>query len=98
MVKIKTISRSEKSYLPETKLDLNKIQKNTSPSLHPLLKPREYQRALIATKIDKIFAQPFLGNLAGHTDGVSVMAKSWNSVTNFLSGSYDGQIMYGNYH
>lgn len=42
MVKVKTISRSEKEFLPETKHDINKVYKNTDPNLHPLLKPREY--------------------------------------------------------
>jgi DDB1- and CUL4-associated factor 13 len=56
--------------------------------------PREYQRALTATKIEKIFAQPFLGVLAGHSDGISVMAKSSTSLTNFISGSYDGELRF----
>lgn len=42
MVKIKTISRSEKEYSRETKNDINKIHRNMDPSIHPLLKPREY--------------------------------------------------------
>lgn len=94
MVKVKTICRSEKEYNRETKFDLNKIHKNTDPNLHPLMKPREYQRALVATKIDKIFAQPFLGCMNGHSDGVSVLAKHNQYLTNCLSGSYDGEIMY----
>ena len=48
----------------------------------------------MATKIDKIFAKPFLGNLSGHSDAVSCLAKSQENVNNFLSGSFDGQIMF----
>jgi len=56
MVKVKTICRSEKEFSRDTKHDLHKIHKNTDPNLHPLLKPREYQRALVSTKMEKIFS------------------------------------------
>ena len=56
MVKIKTICRSEKEFSRETKNDLHKVYKNTDPNLHPLMKPREYQRALVNTKMEKIFS------------------------------------------
>lgn len=39
-------------------------------------KPREYQRALIGTKMQKIFSKPFLGNLSGHSDGIGILCKS----------------------
>lgn len=58
------------------------------------MKPREYQRALVATKMDKIFAQPFLGAMNGHSDGISVMAKSAAHLTHVLSGSMDGEIIF----
>ena len=93
MVKVKAIARSEKEYTRETKHDINQVHKNTDPNLHPLMKPREYQRALVATKMDKIFAQPFLGAMNGHSDGISVMAKSSAHLTHMLSGSMDGEIM-----
>ena len=44
--------------------------------------------------MDKIFAQPFLGAMNGHSDGISVMAKSSAHLTHVLSGSMDGEIMY----
>jgi DDB1- and CUL4-associated factor 13 len=40
---------------------------------HPFSRAREYQRALNATKLNKIFAKPFLGTLEGHSDGISVL-------------------------
>jgi hypothetical protein len=43
--------------------------------------------------MDKIFAKPFLGSLIGHSDAVAVIAKSLHIPTNFISGSYDGEIM-----
>jgi WD repeat and SOF domain-containing protein 1 len=55
---------------------------------------REFQRAIIAAKTDKIFAQPFVGNLAGHSDGISVFSKSSKHVSNIVSGSWDGEIRF----
>jgi WD repeat and SOF domain-containing protein 1 len=44
--------------------------------------------------MDKIFAKPFVGNLSGHTDGISCMSKSPIVLTNFISGSFDGEIRF----
>jgi len=49
---------------------------------------------LVATKIDKIFAKPFIGNLSGHTDGISCMSKSPIVLTNYISGSFDGEFRF----
>lgn len=38
MVKIKTIARSEKEFVRETKQDLNKVFRNSNPILHPFQK------------------------------------------------------------
>ena len=57
-------------------------------------KAREYQRALISTKLDKIFAKPFVGVLTGHTDSISCFGKSSSSLVNFVSGSFDGEIRF----
>jgi DDB1- and CUL4-associated factor 13 len=64
MVKIKTISRTEDSYTRECKGDVVKVFRNLDPALHPFEKAREYTRALQATKLDKVFAKPFLGECA----------------------------------
>jgi WD repeat and SOF domain-containing protein 1 len=45
-----------------------------------------------ATKMDKIFAKPYLGCLNGHSDSISVLSKSRNNLIKILSGSYDGEI------
>ena len=58
------------------------------------MQAREYQRALVATKLDKIFAKPFVGALSGHSDSISCFAKSLKSLTNFVSGCYDGEIRF----
>lgn len=38
MVKLKTIARSDKEFIRETKQDLNKVFRNPNPILHPFQK------------------------------------------------------------
>ena len=68
-----------------------------NPALHPFERAREYTRALQATKLERMFAQPFIGQLGdGHRDGVYVLAKNFHSTNQFASGSGDGVIKYWN--
>lgn len=53
---------------------------------------REYVRALNATKLDRVFAKPFIGNLSGHKDGVSCFAKHPKRLSTLISGAYDGEV------
>lgn len=92
MVKLQTICRTEKEHQRETKNDIFKVFRSTNPQLHPFQKAREYQRALTSVKLEKIFAQPFLGCLVGSSDFINVFAKAPDNLTKFLSGSYDGEI------
>ena len=91
-MKIKTISRSEEDYTRKTKLDISKIHHNRDPSLHPFEKAREYTRAIVASKLDKVFAKPFIGALDGHKDSVHCMSTVHNKVVPLISGSADGEI------
>ena len=50
----------------------------------------EYTRALNAVKLDKVFAKPFLGAMAGHKDSVTCMAKNPKQLNCLVSGSVDG--------
>eukprot|EP01036_Dinobryon_divergens_P023440 gene23440-31786_t len=68
-MKIKTISRSEEDFCRKSSLDITKVHRNRDPVLHPFERAREYTRAVVATKLDKIFAKPFIGALDGHKDG-----------------------------
>jgi len=65
---------------------------NPDPSLHPFQKEREYVRALNATKMEKMFAKPFIGALQGHTDAVKCMARAHQQIVPLWSGSCDGEI------
>lgn len=91
-MKVKTISRVEKDFTQEVQTDKVKVFRNYDPALHPFERPREYTRALNAVKLDRLFAKPFIGALDGHSDGVSSIATSPNSLVAFLSGAADGEI------
>jgi WD repeat and SOF domain-containing protein 1 len=79
MVKIKTITHTPTSTIIHTPL-----------TFHPFSRAREFQRAYTATKIDRIFAKPFLHNFQGHSDGISALGKSTLLLNKFISGSHDG--------
>lgn len=68
------------------------VKRNYDPALHPFEPAREYVRALNATKLDRVFAKPFLGNLDGHKEGVSCIAKHPQSLSTLCSGAYDGEV------
>lgn len=60
--------------------------------MHPLEVPREYTRALNATKLERVFAKPYITNLEGHKDGVQCLSKHPTSLGTLFSGSCDGEI------
>lgn len=68
------------------------VPRNYDPNLHPLEAPREYVRALNAVKLERVFAKPFVGNLDGHSDGISSMAKHPSRLAVLASGAFDGEI------
>lgn len=96
-MKLKTISRSTDTYVPVRNTQESALPRNLNPALHPFERAREYTRALQATKLERMFAQPFIGQLGdGHRDGVYVLAKNYHSTNQFASGSGDGVIKYWN--
>lgn len=91
-MKVKVISRNPDNYLRETKKDIHKVFRNYDSALHPFEEAREYVRALNATKLERVFAMPFVGNLDGHKDGISAIGKHPKTLPILLSGSYDGEV------
>lgn len=91
-MKVKALSRDSADHLRQTVNDIQKVQRNIDPALHPLEKAREYTRALNATKLERVFAKPFVGALSGHSDGVFTMAKHPLRLSALLSGACDGEI------
>jgi len=68
------------------------VFRNFNPALHPFEAPREYVRALNATKLERVFAKPFIASLDGHRDGVCCMCKSKQRLNSIFSGSCDGEV------
>ncbi|KAI0420433.1 WD40-repeat-containing domain protein [Xylaria grammica] len=70
-----------------------KAPRNLDPAMHQFERAREYTRALNATKLERMFAQPFICQLGnGHVDGVYSFAKDPNNLSRFASGSGDGVV------
>lgn len=86
------ITRRPGDFLRETKHDIHRVQRNYDPKLHPFALQREYQRALNATKLERVFAKPFIGNMSGHGDIVSNLMKHQTKLSIMASGAYDGVI------
>ena len=66
--------------------------RNYDPALHPMESAREYQRALNAAKLQKVFAKPFTASLDGHRDIVSCLCKHAKQLSLVLSGAADGEV------
>ena len=64
----------------------------SSPTEHPFEAEREYQRALNAVKLERVFAKPFLGSLDGHRDGLTCVSKHPSSLSTLCSASADGEV------
>ncbi|KAJ6734147.1 NUCLEOTIDE BINDING [Salix purpurea] len=91
-MKVKVISRSTDEFTRERSQDLQRVFHNFDPNLRTQEKAVEYQRALNAAKLDKIFARPFIGAMDGHIDAISSVAKNPNYLKGIFSASMDGDI------
>lgn len=90
--KIKALTRPTASYQAPGS-SVAQQPRNLDPALHPFERAREYTRALNATKLERMFAAPFIAQLGkGHVDGVYAMAKDPVSLQHFASGSGDGVV------
>ncbi|KAI9934224.1 hypothetical protein ASPWEDRAFT_737582 [Aspergillus wentii DTO 134E9] len=91
-MKIKALSRPTASQ-QDPGSGVVRQPRNLDPAQHPFERAREYTRALNATKMQRLFAAPFLGQMGdGHVDGVYTMAKDPGSLERFASGSGDGMV------
>ena len=90
--KIKTLSRPTSS-IQAAGSNVKRVPRNLDPALHPFERAREYTRALNATKLDRMFAQPFIADLGrGHVDGVYKITNDPTSLDRLASGSGDGVV------
>lgn len=70
-----------------------RLTRNADPQQHPFERDREYTRALVATKLERMFAKPFVAQLGrGHVDGVYVLAQDSSALDRCASGSGDGVV------
>lgn len=86
------MSRSLDDHLPSSLGAPSPMHKNLDPTLHPHIRSREYVRAVQASKLDRLFAKPFIGQLEGHRDGVYALAKDPKALARMASGSGDGEV------
>lgn len=61
--------------------------------MHPFEVPREYTRALNATKLERVFAKPFIASLDGHKDSVNTLTQKKSRLNEIFSGSFDGEVI-----
>ncbi|PWW73829.1 WD40 repeat-like protein [Tuber magnatum] len=91
-MKVKALSRSASTYSPAG-INATAQPRNLDPEIHPFEKAREYTRALNATKLERMFAAPFIAQLGtGHVDGVYSLAKDIRTLDRIASGSGDGEV------
>ncbi|KAK3315126.1 WD40-repeat-containing domain protein [Apodospora peruviana] len=91
-MKIKALSRSISAQQAPGS-DVQRAPRNLAPELHPFERAREYQRALNAVKLERMFAKPFLAQLgSGHVQGVYSLCKNKSLLSSVASGSGDGVV------
>eukprot|EP00929_Paragymnodinium_shiwhaense_P120587 TRINITY_DN92548_c0_g1_i1.p1 TRINITY_DN92548_c0_g1~~TRINITY_DN92548_c0_g1_i1.p1 ORF type:complete len:446 (-),score=85.14 TRINITY_DN92548_c0_g1_i1:119-1456(-) len=90
-MKIKVLQRSEREHASGHG-GVTKTFHNPDPQLHPFERAREYQRALRAVKMEKMFAKPFVKALEGHEDSVKCMTIARTAGASLVSGDCSGQL------
>ncbi|KAL9098586.1 MAG: hypothetical protein Q9163_005783 [Psora crenata] len=91
-MKVKALTRATASQQAPGS-SVARLPRNLDPAMHAFERAREYTRALQATKLERLFAAPFVAQLGkGHVDGVYTMAKDPDSLQRFASGSGDGVV------
>ncbi|KAI9692798.1 MAG: rRNA-processing protein sof1 [Bogoriella megaspora] len=91
-MKIKALTRSTSSHQAPGS-NVSRQPRNLDPALHPFERAREYTRALNATKLERMFAAPFIADFGrGHVDGVYSIFNDPGSLERFASGSGDGVV------
>ena len=78
---------------PATEKGMQRVVRTPDTRLHPFQREREYVRALNATKIDKMFAKPFVASLELHNDAIRAMKRSNFLGSVLYSGACDGSVV-----
>ncbi|GAA96704.1 uncharacterized protein L969DRAFT_245917 [Mixia osmundae IAM 14324] len=91
-MKVRVIQRSLDDHMPATLGAPPPTKRNLDPSQHPFGRQREYQRALTAAKMDRMFAKPFVASLEAHAEGVYSLARDPERLGVMASGGAEGEI------
>lgn len=90
-MKVKVIARSAKREINGA--DPKLARRNLDPKHHPFAAAREYQRAVVAAKLDRMMAKPFVCALEGHSDALTALAVPRRGVlVQCVTGGADGEI------
>ncbi|ORM39642.1 DDB1- and CUL4-associated factor 13 [Babesia sp. Xinjiang] len=95
-MKIQVLHRRQADYISQGSHDRPKPMRNLDPALHPLPRHKEYVRAVVAAKLKKMHAKPFVAALEGHTDSVDAMSMSRSNLRDLFTGSCNGEVMFWN--
>lgn len=95
-MKVSLLETQEEIYGSGVQNQRRAIYRNHDARLKPLQVATEYQRALVATKMDRIFAKPYVASMAGHLDSVKCLARAHLNNVDVYSGSMDGEIRFWN--
>lgn len=89
-MKFQVIQRSTDDTLPAQLGAAAPQKRNLDPALHPFARAREYQRALTASKLERMFAKPFVDSLEGHNDGIYCSSRDPDRLGTVATGAGDG--------
>ena len=91
-MKIKALARSQRLETMERSHEM--VGRNLDASVHPFAEAREFQRSIVAAKLDRMMAKPFICALDAHRDGVTCLAcpRLQGSIGRAVSGAGDGAL------
>ena len=90
------ISRSKVEWTKDRAGELPRANRSYDPQQQPMSAQVEHTRAVRAAKLDRMFAKPFIGAMAGHRDTIDALAVDPTSLTSLASGAADGTIIHWN--
>ncbi|KAG5466974.1 hypothetical protein LSCM1_01152 [Leishmania martiniquensis] len=93
MVKVKAISRSELEWTKDRATEVPKANRNYDPKFNPMAKQVEFTRAVLAAKMDRMFAKPFVAALPGHQDTIQSIATDITNLSIVATGAVDGGLI-----
>jgi WD repeat and SOF domain-containing protein 1 len=91
-MKVKVLHLDPSQYAVKRAGDRVPLVRNPKNPVTPNHKQREYVRAVVSAKMDRMFAKPFVAALDGHIDAVHCIARSRGLLAPVFTGCADGMI------